>query len=129
MTKTVTTTAAGVLLAALTLAGCSSSDPATASATPPSPAQRLADLDGGKRDISSYQTALDALAPKCKQTPEQLAATANVMVEDLRKNGVTDETEYSALVHLNQSMPGGASKLDCTDIAAAYVTLREGGKS
>ncbi|MFE2684035.1 hypothetical protein [Streptomyces mirabilis] len=118
-----TTTAAGALLAALTLAGCSSSDPSPA--TPPSPAQMLADLDGGKRDTSSYQAVLDKWAPKCTQTPKKLAAIANATVEELRKHGVNDETEYSALVHLNQSMPGGTSKMDCTDIAAAYVTLRE----
>ncbi|MFF7881028.1 hypothetical protein ACH40F_07880 [Streptomyces sp. NPDC020794] len=125
MNRTLITTAA--VLTALILAGCSSSDPAPAAT--PAPAQQLADLDGGKRDASSYQTVLDKWAPKCTQTPKNLAAIANAVVEDLRKNGINDETEYSALVHLNASVPAGASKLDCTDIAAAYVTLREGGKS
>lgn len=86
----------------------------------------LADLDGGIRDAASYQTVLDKWAPKCTQTPKKLAAIANAVVEELRKNGISDETEYSALVHLNASVPGGASKMDCTGIAAAYVTLREG---
>ncbi|MDU8998207.1 hypothetical protein [Streptomyces mirabilis] len=120
------TTAAGALLAALTLAGCSGSDPTPAPTTPPRPAQMLADLDGGIRDAASYQTVLDKWAPKCTQTPKKLAAIANAVVEELRKNGISDETEYSALVHLNASVPGGASKMDCTGIAAAYVTLREG---
>lgn len=128
MNRTLTLTA-GALLAALTVAGCSSSDPTSTPAKTPSPAQQLADLDGDNRAPANYQTALDALAPKCKQTPKQLAAITYAAVEDLKKNGVNDETEYSALVHLNQSMPGTASKMDCTDIAAAYVTLREGGKS
>ncbi|MFB8182613.1 hypothetical protein ACFC8N_42820 [Streptomyces sp. NPDC055966] len=94
-----------------------------------SPAQMLADLDGDKRDPSSYQTALDALTPKCKQTPKEIAAIANAMVELLRKNGVDDETDYSALVHLNQSIPAGSPKMDCQDIAGVYVTMREGGTS
>ncbi|MET7781503.1 hypothetical protein ABZU94_07225 [Streptomyces mirabilis] len=125
MNRTITT-AAGALLATLTIAGCSDSDPTPAPTAPPGPAQMLADLDGGKRDTASYQTVLDKWAPKCTQTPRKLAAIANAVVEDLRKNGISDETEYSALVHLDQSMPGGAPKTDCTDIAAAYVTLREG---
>lgn len=120
-----TITAAGALLAALTLAGCSSSDPTPAPTTPPRPAQMLADLDGGKRDTASYQTVLDKWARKCTQTPKELAAIDNAVVEELRKHGISDETEYSALVHLDQSMPGGTSKTDCTGIAAAYVTLRE----
>lgn len=128
MKRTLTATAA-VLLAGLTLAGCSSSEPTPTPAKTPGPAQMLADLDGNKRDPSSYQTALDALTPKCKQTPKRLAAIANAMVEDLQKNGVTDETEYSVLVHLNQSIPGGAPKMDCQGIAAAYLTEREGGTS
>lgn len=123
------TTATTAVIAALLLAGCSSSDPTTAPNKTPSPAQQLADLDGDNRAPSSYQTVLDELAPKCKQGPKQIAATANAMVELLKKHGITDETEYSALVHLNQSIPKGSPRMDCQDIAAAYVTEREGGAS
>ncbi|MGW2692356.1 hypothetical protein ACWC3Y_10900 [Streptomyces sp. NPDC001296] len=125
--KRTLTTAATAGLAALLLAGCSSSDPAPAKT--PGPAQMLADLDGDKRDPSSYQTVLDALTPKCKQPPKQLAAYANAVVGLLKKDGVNDETDYSALVHLNQSIPAGTTKMDCQGIAAAYVTMREGGSS
>lgn len=123
------TTATTAVLAALLLAGCSSSTPTTAPNKTPSPAQMLADLDGDNRAPSSYQTVLNDLTPKCKQTPKQVAALTYAMVEDLQKNGVNDETEYSGLVHLNQSIPAGAPRMDCQDIAAAYVTEREGGAS
>ena len=123
------TAATTTALALLILAGCSSSDPTPTPAKTPGPAQQLADLDGDNRSPSSYQTVLDVLKPKCKQTPKQLAAFAYAMVQDLQKNGVNDETDYSALVHLNQSIPAGTGKMDCQDIAAAYLVEREGGKS
>lgn len=45
----------------------------------------------------------------------------------LRKNGINDESEYSALTHLRDSTPAGV-KTKCEDVAAGYLALREGGK-
>ena len=134
-----TTTA--ILLAATLplLAGCFA-EPSTSDSTPgaagssvaatrtPGPAQKLADLDGGVRSVDEYQKALDAWAARCTEKPEQLAGYAYATVEDLRKNGVTDETEYSALVHLKDAVPAGV-KMKCEDVAASYLVLRESGKS
>lgn len=100
-------------------------NPATRAATP-GPAKMLADLDAGRYPISDYQHALDALAPKCKQDEQHIAGIANSTLEDLQKNGVTDETELSVLQHLDQSIPKGAPRMDCVGIAASYATLREG---
>jgi len=116
-------TTALLLTACLALAGCSSGqDP-----TPPSPAQKLADLDGGSHSVTEFQTALDAWAARCKESPEKLAGYTYATVEDLQKNGVTDETEYSALTHLKAATPVGM-KTKCEDVAAGYLALRENGQ-
>jgi hypothetical protein len=117
------TTTTLLLAAVLTLAGCSSGgDP-----TPTSPAQKLADLDGNSRSVAEYQTVLDTWAGRCTESPEKLAGYAYATVEDLRKNNVTDETEYSVLTHLKDSTPAGM-KAKCEDIAAGYLALRENGQ-
>lgn len=121
--------AIGVAIAAamplFTACGSSgSADAAPSSASTPGPAQKLADLDGDKHPADDYQHALDALAPKCTQDEEHLAALANGTFEDLRKNNVTDESELSVLQHLSASVPKGA-KTDCQSVAAAYAVLRE----
>ena len=90
------------------------------------PAKMLADLDGGRYPVSDYQHALNALAPKCKQDEQHIAGIANGTLEDLQKNGVTDETELSVLQHLDGSIPKGAPRMDCIGVAASYATLREG---
>lgn len=115
-----TTTA---LLAAigLALAGCSSSTGA------PGPAQKLADLDGDNRPTNQYQQALETWASRCNEDQEKLAGYVYATVDDLQKNGVKDETEYSALVHLKDATPAG-TKMRCIDVAAGYMTLRESGK-
>lgn len=120
-TRAITTTA---LLAAI-LTGCGTTTPAPNSV---SAAQKLADLDGDVRPVDQYQAALDAWAARCNEGPEQLAGYAYATVEDLRKNGVTDETEYSALVHLKDAVPAGM-KMKCEDVAASYLVLRESGQS
>lgn len=102
-----------------------SSAAASAKPSTPAPAQMLADLDGDTRPASDYQHALDALAPKCTQDEYHIAALAHGTLEDLQKNGVTDETELSVLQHLNGSVPAGAPRMDCQSVAAAYAVLRE----
>lgn len=95
-------------------------------ASTPGPAQMLADLDGNSQPVSAYQRALDALAPKCTQDRQRIAGIGNATLQDLQKNGVTDESELSVLQHLNDSLPAGSPRTDCVSIAAAYATLREG---
>lgn len=114
-----------LLAAGLALAGCSSptDSPSTAS-----PAQKLADLDGGGHAVSEYQQALDTWASRCNEDQATLAGYVYATVDDLRKNGIHDETEYSALTHLRDSTPAGV-KIKCDDVAAGYLMLRENGKS
>lgn len=108
----------------------SSSPAVTQAAAPasstPSPAQRLADLDGDKSPVADYQTALDALAPKCTQDQATIAGLGDAGYNDLVKNGVTDETRLSVLQHLNDSIPASLGKTDCTGMLSAYLVLREG---
>lgn len=89
-------------------------------------ARMLADLDGGAHPASRYEHALDALAPHCTESHYRLAAVTNATLEDLQKNGVTDESELSVLQHLKTSVPSTAGRTNCTSVAAAYATLREG---
>lgn len=97
--------------------------PTTAAAT--SPAQQLADIDGGTRTVDDYQAALDHLSAKCTQDPAKVAGIVYATQADLQKNGVNDETEYTVMQHLDQSIPASAGKMDCTSIAASYAVLRE----
>ncbi|MDF3300144.1 hypothetical protein [Streptomyces tropicalis] len=78
---------------------------------------------------ATIQSILDELKPKCTQTDEQMVPIATAMVRLLQEHGVNDESEYSALIHLNQSIPAGTPKMDCQSIAADYVTLREGANT
>lgn len=99
---------------------------ASRKADTPGPAQMLADLDGNAHPAATYQRALDALAPKCTQDRKSIAGIGNATLEDLQKNGISDETELSVLEHLDESLPAGSPRTDCVSIAAAYATLREG---
>jgi hypothetical protein len=94
-------------------------------ASTPGPAQKLADLDGIGRPAGMYQQVLDALAPRCTEDHPHLAAMVNSTLEDLKKNGVADEDEFSVLQHLEQSVPAGKPRVNCASVAAAYATLRE----
>ena len=84
----------------------------------------LADLDGDQQPASVYQAALDALAPHCTQPVSDVAAIVHTTLDDLRKNGIRDETELSVLQHLAASVPAG-QRMDCQGVAAAYLVLRE----
>ncbi|SEC03804.1 hypothetical protein SAMN04490357_1023 [Streptomyces misionensis] len=117
-------TAIALLITGLALAGCSSTN---AAPSPSSPAQRLADLDDGSHTVSQYQKALDTWGTRCTESTTTLAGYVYATVEDLRKNGINDESEYSALTHLRDSTPAGV-KTKCEDVAAGYLALREGGK-
>jgi hypothetical protein len=86
----------------------------------------LADLDGLGRPASEYQQVLDALAPRCTESRPRLAAVVHATLQDLHKNGVNDEDQFSVLQHLEQSVPAGNPRVNCTSVAAAYATLREG---
>jgi hypothetical protein len=109
----------------------SSTPPATQVAAPAttaaSPAQELADLDGGKSPAADYQAALDALAPKCTQDVAHIAGLGDAGYQDLVKNGITDETRLTVLQHLSDSIPASLGKTDCTGMLSAYLVLREQG--
>ncbi|MDQ0910191.1 hypothetical protein QFZ22_006176 [Streptomyces canus] len=90
------------------------------------PAQKLADLDGNGRPASEYQQVLDALAPRCTEDRPRLTAVVNATLEDLKENSVNDEDEFSVLQHLEQSVPAGDPRINCTSVAEDYATLREG---
>ncbi|GAA0705559.1 hypothetical protein GCM10010193_70810 [Kitasatospora atroaurantiaca] len=106
-------------------AGCSLLSDDQEPATPdPTPAQKLAALDGGNRPAADYQQLLNLWSPNCTQDQAELAGLTYAALEDLRKNGVTGETEYSVLAQLNGSTRAG-TPTDCKVVAAAYLVLRE----
>lgn len=84
-----------------------------------------ADLDGNGRPAGAYQQVLDALPPRCTEDRPRLTAVVNATREDLKKNGVDDEDEFSVLQHLEQSVPAGNPRVNCASVAAAYATQRE----
>lgn len=95
-------------------------------ASEPTPAQKLADLDGNGRPATEYQQVLDALAPRCTEDRPRLAAVVHATLKDLKKKGVNDEDGFSVLQHLEHSVPAGNPRVNCASVAAAYATLREG---
>ena len=85
----------------------------------------LADIDGDRQPVAVYQHALNALGSLCRQSESDVAGLVNATLDDLRKNGVRDETELSVLQHLTQAVPAG-QRTDCQSVAAAYAVTREG---
>jgi hypothetical protein len=100
---------------------------APAGSAAPSPAQMLANLDGGVRPVADYQAALDALGPKCTQDAAHIAGLGDAGYKDLVKNGVTDETRLTVLRHLSDSIPASLGRTDCAGILSGYLVLREQG--
>lgn len=91
-----------------------------------SPAQMLADLDHDSRPASDYQRVLDQLTPKCTEDEYRVASLVYASLDDLQKNGVRGGTEYSTLRGINDSVPAGSPRMECQQIAAAWLVLQEG---
>jgi hypothetical protein len=133
-------------LLVLTLAGCASSSstpsgdsaPAPVAAVPattaalPSPAQQLRDEDiaaGHGDDAAAYDSAFADLSAKCTEQGVPLANEMHATLGPLQKANINDETHLTVMQHVAASIPAGSPKMGCADIAAAYVTLREGGQA
>lgn len=122
---------AAVFLLPFALAACSSLASAPKPA-PPSPAEALRAWDNintrtaNLGSVADYQAAFDKVTPKCTNDPSKLPAMVEATDAILVKGGVTDENGLSILGHLSDSIPAGAPAMDCTDILAAYATLRTG---
>lgn len=76
--------------------------------------------------VQEYRHALDVLAPKCRESRQNLADFAVATHNFLAKHGI-QETELSTLQHVADSIPADAPVMICRDVFAAYATLRIGG--
>jgi hypothetical protein len=112
--------------------------PATAPSAQPSPSYTEADLefklasldaggivDGNDPILDEYAMALDSLETKCKEQRTLLGDYAEKANELLGKSG-DDESRLSIMRHVSKSVPSAAPKMPCSDVFAAYVTLRQG---
>lgn len=79
----------------------------------------------GGQAVAAYRAELDTLVGKCtnptKDVTRFVENTYNLEVQ----NGITDETAFTLLQHLDQSVPDG-TKMGCQGVLGAYLTLREG---
>lgn len=110
------------------VAGCGSSS----SSAPPTQGQILAAIQEGKANVSAndslavrIDSQLDLLQPDCTNTRVKLASAVNFAYTDLPKYGI-HETIPSILLHVRRSIPASSAPIDCVQIVAAYLVLREG---
>jgi len=87
--------------------------------------QEGSDPASGDPLVAKLNTALNRLAPKCRESHHKLAAETWASWKDLRKNGV-DESILSVLTHVRESIPAVMGRTNCAQIMAAYLLLREG---
>ncbi|MBV2354371.1 hypothetical protein KUM39_08335 [Streptomyces sp. J2-1] len=106
-------------------AGATPAPVSSAPATPTTPADRLAALDGGTRPAAQYQDVLGALAPRCSEDPAHLAGIIGSTLSDLKKHGAGEEDAFGVLQHLEQSVPAGGKPVACEKAAAKYAASRE----
>lgn len=99
-----------------------------------SPAYNLAAYDLGHTPdastVAQYQQALDGLQPFCLESEDKLAGEVWTSEKDLRRNGITHETNLTLLGHIRGSFqPSGphskSPQTDCLGILSAYLSLRE----
>ena len=73
-----------------------------------------------------YQAAFATLQTRCSDSPARLALYVGNALHLLQSKGINDETRYTLLQHLADSVPASAGPpLNCQEIAGAYVTIRE----
>ena len=87
----------------------------------------LASLDNRPGDEELYRTQLDVLETKCVESRQGISDAAVGAQRYMRSKGI-DESLRSILTSMTESIPAGAPELRCTDIAAAFVTLRIGNR-
>lgn len=68
---------------------------------------------------------LAALAPRCKESAEELVTVVDVTLKSLREKGVDGETEFSVLQHLEHWVPAGQPRIACASSAKDYAASRD----
>jgi hypothetical protein len=72
-----------------------------------------------------YQAAFATLQTRCSDSPARLALYVRNALHLLQSKGINDETRYTLLQHLADSVPASAGPpLNCQEIAGAYA-IRE----
>lgn len=84
------------------------------------------DLNPDESTVASYRDALDAADAKCEGDAE---ATGDVAVRAWQVATDNDlETSILEMLHaFDESVPDETAPMDCTEIAAALLTMMQGG--
>jgi hypothetical protein len=113
------------------LTGAGSSAAGSRGNSPQTPAEKLAVIQSGRPSsngdslVQSFQSALDDLTPKCRNSEGQLAGDVVAMHDDLKSHNVS-ESYLSILQHVDGSVPVTVHNFNCSQAFALYATLREG---
>ncbi len=73
--------------------------------------------------VAAFKVQLDLLEPRCVETRGQLSDLAVSTRDIMAKRGV-EESLLSILKGVASSLPASGSRMKCTDVFAAYATLR-----
>lgn len=84
-------------------------------------------VDKGDPLVSQFAQQLTALAPHCQEPVSRLGDFTVFIQGDMKKRAGIDEDLLSILTHVTGSIPAGLGRTKCSDIFAAYETLRIGG--
>jgi hypothetical protein len=79
-----------------------------------------------KKTTPSPPTALESLDGKCREGASLILRYGAKAEQLLAQHGIL-ESAPSVIRHVDQSIPPSAPVQPCSDVFAAYVTLREGG--
>ena len=96
-----------------------------------SPAYTLAAYDLGHAPdastVAQYQISLDGLKPFCIESQEKLAGEVWTSEKDLRKNGITHETNLTLLGYTRSSFASSSPHkvTNCLGVLSAYLAVRE----
>ncbi len=71
-----------------------------------------------------FQTTLDSLKPRCRESPHRIAGLVYGTKQTLKDDGV-NESYATVLSSLDTAVPASASGFDCQGALAAWATLRE----
>ena len=129
------TVAAAVALAAVTIAGCSSSgggsslpDGYTNAVTYLRQFDEAASMNGHVPPAYQYRVSLDQLNSECKQNLDEVAVIVHNTLMDEVHHNTAESSNLVVMNHLIAAIPAAAVPTDCAQIAAAYLVLEESGK-
>lgn len=86
-------------------------------------AEKLALIDDNPGQKSEYNLLLDALMPKCGETRIGVSDTAVRGTQVMKEHRAVSMSTLEFLRAMDGAIPDGAEGINCTEIAAALITL------